>query len=92
VQESLNNVAKHTAARRVWIRLVCRPDPPALELTIRDDGGGFEPEAVNGHGLGLQQMRHRAEAAGGTFHLQNRPGEGVTVSAVLPLPAQKELP
>ncbi|RME41870.1 MAG: PAS domain S-box protein [Caldilineae bacterium] len=91
VQESLNNVAKHTTARRVWIRLACRPDPPALELTIRDDGGGFAPEAANGHGLGLQQMRHRAEAAGGTFHLQNRPGEGVTVSAVLPLPAQKEL-
>jgi len=92
VQESLNNVAKHTAARRVWIRLAYQPAPPSLKLTIRDDGGGFEAETANEHGLGLQQMRHRAEAVGGTFHMQNRPGQGVTVSATLPLPAQKELP
>ena len=90
IQESLNNVSKHAAARHVWIDLALdRADH--VHLTIRDDGRGFELERGDGHnsGLGLTQMRERVEALGGTFEIWSRVGEGTTVSAQLPIQRER---
>lgn len=85
VQESLNNVAKHAGAGEVWITLQHTTPPTHLVLTIRDDGQGITPEAENSSGLGLSQMQQRVQAIGGTFDLASEPGQGVLVTAQLPL-------
>lgn len=85
VQESLNNVAKHAEAEHVSIEITAVDDGRWLSLCIRDDGRGFMPQAVDGHGLGLAQIRTRVEMSGGMFQVESQPGEGTTVSARLPL-------
>jgi signal transduction histidine kinase len=85
-QEALTNVTKHAQARHVWIRLTA--EEHAVELTIRDDGIGFDPaEAVrllkDGH-FGLAGMRERVELGGGRLELDSWPGEGTTIGVELP--------
>jgi signal transduction histidine kinase len=86
-QEALTNVAKHAQARHVWIRLVAGGQ--AVDLTIRDDGVGFDPEQAarllkDGH-FGLVGMRERAEMGGGRMDLDSRPDHGTTIHLTLPL-------
>jgi len=83
VQESLNNVAKHAQAKRVWIRLSAS-SRDTLRMEVRDDGVGFDTHQPPGHGIGLQQMRDRAQAAGGEFVLRSQPGKGTTIQATFP--------
>jgi signal transduction histidine kinase len=85
-QEALTNVSKHAQARHVWIRLSA--EEHAVDLTIRDDGIGFDPtEAArllkDGH-FGLAGMRERVELGGGRLELDSRPGEGTTIGVELP--------
>jgi signal transduction histidine kinase len=60
-----------------------RRRPDALELVIRDDGGGIGDE--RGVGVGLGSMRDRAEELGGTCTVGPAPGGGTQVVALLPL-------
>jgi signal transduction histidine kinase len=82
VQEALSNVAKHARAGSVWIHLLA--DQHTVDLTIRDDGVGFDPaEAARllreGH-FGLAGMRERVEmTSGGRWHLDSQPGRGTTI-------------
>jgi PAS domain S-box-containing protein len=77
-QEALNNIAKHAKASQVEIDL--KHDGTAIELRIRDDGQGFDPEqnpATTSHGhYGLSMMRERAEAAGALLTVTSQPGHG----------------
>jgi signal transduction histidine kinase len=73
-QEALNNVAKHAKASQTVVNLRCQPQQ--VELHIKDDGRGFEPEQVSLEHLGLGIMRERAETIGANFKLQSRPGQG----------------
>jgi two-component system nitrate/nitrite sensor histidine kinase NarX len=73
-QEALNNVAKHAKASQVDIDL--QPDGSAIELRIRDDGQGFDPEQTNSGHYGLSMMRERAEAAGASLTVTSQPGHG----------------
>jgi len=84
VQESLNNVAKHAEAAKVWIELSQLNEASCLNLSIRDNGSGFDPTIISGSGLGLQQMQKRIETLGGTFYLESQIGVGTTVSAQIP--------
>lgn len=73
-QEALNNVAKHAKASRVEIDL--RHEGTSIELRIRDDGKGFDPEqTVSGH-YGLGMMRERAEAVGALLTVTSQPDHG----------------
>ena len=81
LQETLTNVARHSGARRVSVRLV--RDEATVELRVRDDGVGFEPGA-NHRGLGLQGMRERAALLGGAVQLESAPGKGTTITARFP--------
>jgi signal transduction histidine kinase len=59
-----------------------------LELTVRDDGRGFDPAATpgvaEGH-LGLTVMRERARSYGGDCAVESRPGAGARVRLWVPL-------
>jgi PAS domain S-box-containing protein len=81
-QEALNNVARHAQATHVTILLAGHRD---LNLSIRDDGVGFDPTAARGAGgLGLVSMEERARMAGGTLSVTARPGRGTRVRLIIP--------
>jgi PAS domain S-box-containing protein len=86
-QEALNNVAKHSRARNVWITLAISDDRTAL--IVCDDGEGFDPLILAGRtpGMGMASMRERVEALGGTLALAATPGGGVTVRVTVPVGA-----
>ncbi|HLF27626.1 MAG TPA: sensor histidine kinase [Anaerolineae bacterium] len=86
VQEALTNVRKHASATRATVAVQrCHG---ALELTVCDDGVGFEPgqsRAGSRPHFGLSSMRERAEAIGAEFSLDSNPGGGTRVTIRLQL-------
>jgi signal transduction histidine kinase len=85
-QEALTNVAKHAAARRVWVRV--RRTREALIALVEDDGRGFNVAAVRGSrdtGLGLFGMEERASLVGGDLSIESRPGRGTCIRVKVPL-------
>ena len=84
VQESLTNVLRHAAARRVEVALT--QGEAELRLTVRDDGRGIEDEQLRQQmSLGLRGMRERVETFGGGFEVRGIPGKGTVVTATVPL-------
>ncbi len=83
-QEALANVARHSQASQVQVRLSYSPEQ--VTLSIADNGRGFDPERAEQSGIGLHSMRERMAGVGGTVSIQSRPGEGVCVLACCPLP------
>jgi signal transduction histidine kinase len=81
VQEALTNVARHARAKEATVRLWT--DDKALYVRIDDRGAGFDAGAVDG--VGLASMRERAAALGGALTIRAFPGEGVSLTASLPL-------
>jgi signal transduction histidine kinase len=93
VQEALTNVMRHAKAKHV--RVTLGEADGWLQLHIRDDGQGFNPDAVGAGHHGLIGMRHRIESLGGTLQLLSAPGRGTLVLARLPrrpLPEPVPLP
>ncbi|MBG6082749.1 CHASE3 domain-containing protein [Rubrivivax gelatinosus] len=86
VQESLTNIAKYAAARHVTVTLA--RDGDRARIAVKDDGRGFDPDAVRGTAHGLMGMRYRVESQGGAMRVQSRPGAGTTIEAWLPLAAE----
>jgi signal transduction histidine kinase len=84
-QEAITNAVKHSRAKTIHLNL----DYGKLEvtLTIRDDGCGFDPQAVNLHGghFGLQGMQDRALKMNATLNVTSKPGTGTTISVIVPL-------
>ena len=86
-QEGLANALRHAGARQV--RIAAAVDGDAACLRVRDDGDGFDPAAARtrnggGTGLGLESMRERVEAQGGTLRIESAPGRGTCIEASLP--------
>lgn len=85
-QESLRNVERHADASRLWLRLTFAPGH--IQLSVADDGRGFDLPApvVQGStgGLGLLGMRERAALLGGELDIETEPGQGTSVTAVIP--------
>jgi signal transduction histidine kinase len=79
-QESLNNVAKHAKAKHVEVTL--RRETGYAELTISDDGRGFDPLRVSADHFGLQIMRERAETIGAAFTVNSAPAEGTHIQLI----------
>ncbi len=85
VQECLTNIIRHAHASRVAIELVCAAeDPDRLRLRVRDDGVGCRLDDLV-YGFGLLGMRERIKSLGGEMELYSRPGEGMTITATIPL-------
>lgn len=89
VQEAVNNALKYASATEVVIKL--NNDAEFINLTITDDGRGFDPEAeikknINKEtGNGLTSMRERAELVKGKFSITSKIGSGTTVFVEAPL-------
>ncbi|MGV3570893.1 MAG: CHASE3 domain-containing protein [Ramlibacter sp.] len=86
VQESLTNVGKYAEAAQVDISV--RSYSNHVEVEIKDNGKGFDPQAARPSTHGLAGMRHRVEAAGGRFVVSSQPGAGTRIAAVLPKAVQ----
>jgi signal transduction histidine kinase len=80
-QEALANIGRHARATHVTVRLDTIGND--LELTITDDGAGFDPLSTHA-GMGLRNMSARAEEMGGSFRLTSGPGEGTMVRLSVP--------
>jgi PAS domain S-box-containing protein len=76
-QEGLNNIAKHAGASQVDIQLQYATGE--VELRIRDDGRGFDPEQTPPGHYGLSMMRERATAMGATLSITSQPGHGTEI-------------
>jgi PAS domain S-box-containing protein len=77
-QEALNNIAKHAEASAVEISL--KHDGDAVEIRIRDNGRGFDPELLLPGHYGLSMMRERAEAVGAVLSITSGPGGGTELA------------
>ncbi len=82
VQEAITNIVKYARARNVWIGLAARED--RVDISVRDDGVGFDTGLHRMAAHGLVGMRFRVEAEGGTFHITSAPGQGTAIDVTLP--------
>ena len=85
IQEALTNVAKHSRATSCQIRL--RRDGDDVEVSVVDDGRGFDPAAVDGttRGLGLIGMRERVALLDGQVAVESTTGAGTRLKIRLPV-------
>lgn len=87
VQETLNNVVKHSKAGEV--RVSVSRGRAEVSIVIKDDGVGFEPNAPGVSrgriGFGLLGMSERAKLLGGRTTVESAQGAGTKVTVVLPL-------
>ena len=79
-QEALANVARHSHARRVDLALVYNGD--SVQLSIADDGCGFDTNTK--HGMGLRSIRERVGSIRGTVQIQSAPGHGTRLLVQVP--------
>jgi signal transduction histidine kinase len=88
IQEAMNNIAKHSKADLV--RLSLRKMDRRMEVTIQDNGLGFNLEQVNSQestrkGLGLSSMKERTELSAGSFSIESEDARGTIIRASWPL-------
>lgn len=82
VSEAVSNALRHSGAAAV--RVDIGSDREELLLTVGDDGRGFDP-AQTTEGMGLENIRRRAERTGGEATIVSTPGRGTTVRIRLPM-------
>jgi signal transduction histidine kinase len=93
VQEALNNVQKHAAAKSV--RIDVRQTATELTVNVVDDGRGSASTGRQGAGagrLGVLGMRERATTLGGSLVFQSTPGMGSTVELRVPVEPSADTP
>lgn len=88
IQEAINNALKYAKASQIWVRL--KETPAALEVTIQDNGSGFDLQKVlesyeKRGSFGLLNIEERAKLIGGAAELMSAPGQGTTVRVTVPL-------
>lgn len=86
VQEMLSNALRHAKARAVALR-VCflGPSEPFLQVSVEDDGVGFDPERLVRSGRGLASLRARAQKLSGTLQVRSS-SKGTRVELQIPAP------
>ncbi|MGC1832786.1 MAG: ATP-binding protein, partial [Candidatus Acidiferrales bacterium] len=82
-QEGLQNLKKHSSAKRA--QLSVRHMGDKLFLSLRDEGVGFDENALEKPGLGILSMRGRARLLGGDCEIHSKPGRGTRIEAWVPL-------
>jgi signal transduction histidine kinase len=89
LQEALQNVAKHSGARRGEVLLIGWPD--GIELTVRDEGNGFHAKkGMTGGGLGLPSMEQRLKLVNGQVFIDSEPGCGTVIQVRVPLQSKQK--
>jgi signal transduction histidine kinase len=84
VQEQLNNIVKHAGAKNIWISIRGKREEFVLE--IRDDGKGFNSSNTK-KGIGILNIKNRAELFNGKAEIVSQPGNGCVLTISFPLPA-----
>ncbi|MDQ2840715.1 MAG: PAS domain-containing protein [Acidobacteriota bacterium] len=85
-QEALHNIAKHAGDTPVEIILAGLDGH--LQLTVADQGSGFETHGPLSHGLGLVSMQERVRSLGGVVAIESAPGQGTQITVKIPLAAE----
>lgn len=91
IQEAVNNALKHARAKHIWVRL--KTVTETLEITIQDDGCGFDLKKVKASyeqrgSFGLLNVEERAKLIGGVSEIHSAPDQGTTVRVMMPLQIQ----
>ncbi len=83
-QEALNNIRKHAGAKHVRLTM---HNGNGIDLTIEDDGKGFDLNSINNdsHGLGITTMKERAALIHGICEIDSTPGRGTRIHVWVPL-------
>jgi signal transduction histidine kinase len=82
VSEALHNVVKHARANGAAVTVTAQAG--SLQVTVWDDGAGFDPDAGHAGHLGLSTMAERAKIIGAGLTITSTPGAGTTVTVSLP--------
>lgn len=88
-KESVNNALKYSGCKNLWVKTAIRQHQ--LELTVKDDGVGFDPQQVqilalkSLAGNGLWNMERRAAEMKGKLTVTSAPGQGTTVHLIFPI-------
>jgi len=77
-QEALNNIAKHSKATQAWISLLDRGN--RVDLEIRDNGQGFDPQDILPDRMGLRIMEERCDSINARMNLNSTPCEGTRLT------------
>lgn len=87
IREAATNIRKHAAAGHASVCLDTRAE--TIDVTISDDGSGFDTNQNNGGHVGLITMRERAESLGGTLRIETAMNEGTRLHASFPRDATR---
>jgi signal transduction histidine kinase len=87
--EALQNVSKYAAASSATVRVA--EHEGMLEFSVTDDGVGFDPDTMT-PGSGLQGMKDRLAALGGSLDVRAVPGRGTTISGRIPIAQVRRTP
>src|SRR5712671_4383821 len=83
VQEALTNCARHANASNVFVSVSARED--GVDVQVRDDGDGFQPEIPVPRGLGLIGIQERVQALDGNVDIASKPKGGTTIKVQIPV-------
>lgn len=89
VQEGLANMARHASAEHAWVMLGL--EEGTLTVAVRDDGVGFDVEAMRGEqgrSLGLSGMEERCRFSNGNLSIESAPGAGTKLVCTWQLPPE----
>jgi len=88
-QEALSNAIRHASAQHIEVALDIGCDH--VDLSIADDGKGFESEGRGRRGLGLMSIDERTKLLGGSYQLHSTPGKGTELCICIPLGTSMQL-
>ena len=83
-QEAIVNAVEHAQAQEISV--VMSFEPGRVQLRVRDDGIGFDPELPAVGRFGIVGMRERTEKVHGTLSLFSQPGQGTQIDLTVPIP------
>ncbi len=83
IQEALNNIQKHAKSESAEVRF--ERDGSEMNITISDQGVGFDIATSTKNSLGLRSIEERAKLIGGKLRIKSLPGRGTVISCRLPL-------
>lgn len=81
-QEAIMNVNYHANARKLTVHVTS--DKETVQLTVGDDGGGFEPNQSYPNHWGLEGMNERAQLVNGQLQIESQAGRGTTIQLTIP--------
>lgn len=78
VQELINNAVKHSGASAILVQIM-RHDEERLNITVEDNGKGFDPKFTGSDTAGLRNISSRVKYLNGKMDIQSEPGNGTSV-------------